>query len=459
MKVLITGANGLVGQALGRELTRNKVAVVALVRNATHARETLTYPCEVFSWDGGRELPPQEAFDGVTHVIHLAGENIAAKRWSDERKRQLVESRVRSTQFLRQRIQTLAQKPEYFLSASAVGFYGNRGDELLNEKSSRGQGFLSDLCEAWEKSVREIQELGVNTLSARFGVVVSELGGALEKMLPVAQLGFLGPIGLGGQWMSWIALPDLVQAIIFCCENKIPGVRNFCSPYAVTQKEFTEELCRAVARPMGPPVPPLALKVMYGEMSHVLTDSQRVVDVELEKDGFEFKHAKIADAFSDLFPTHKGGEYWKIDFQYFKQPRAEVFDFFKRETNLERITPEFLGFKVLSKSTEDIREGTVITYRIKVHGIPLEWVTLIRKFKENEVFIDTQEKGPYAKWHHTHSFEDLGSGTLVTDRVVFKLPVGWLGQLGGYWKVKNDVDQIFAYRRKVMAEIFPQTQD
>lgn len=455
MKVLITGATGLVGQALGRRLCELDHQVVALVRDLPKARTLLTFPCTIFPWNATEELPPQQAFEGVTHVIHLAGENIASERWTDARKKKLFDSRVRSTQFLRQRLQTLSIKPEFFFSTSAIGIYGDRGDEFLAEQSTSGSGFLSELCEAWERSAWDVSQLGITTLIGRFGVVISELGGALEKMLPVAQVGALGSIGSGKNWMSWISLPDLVEALIWVCEKKITGVRNFCSAFPVTQKEFTEELCDAVSRSMGPPVPKFVLKLMYGEMSHVLTDSQRVVDLKIEEEGFKFKHPKVKDAFLDLFPTHKGGEYWKVDFQYFDQKRSVIFDFFKNENNLEKITPKFLGFKVLDKSTKDIREGTVITYEISLHGIPMKWVTLIRKFHENVEFIDTQEKGPYEKWHHTHSFSDLGNGTLVTDRVIYKLPAGRLGQVGGHWKIKKDVDAIFQYRREVMAKIFP----
>jgi uncharacterized protein (TIGR01777 family) len=230
-------------------------------------------------------------------VIHLAGENIAARRWSAEQKRRIVESRVQATQRLVAHLSR--RKPRLYIGASAVGYYGDRGDEILTEESPGGTGFLADTCEAWEQATAGLTLAGVKVVHLRFGMILGADGGALAKMLPIFRAGLGGKLGSGRQWISWISLQDAVRVVEYCLTRRdISGAYNAVAPNPVRNSEFIAMLAQVLKRPAIFPAPAFALKILYGEMAEgLLLSSQRVLPDRLERAGFDFEHPQLFRAF------------------------------------------------------------------------------------------------------------------------------------------------------------------
>ncbi|HET7113332.1 MAG TPA: TIGR01777 family oxidoreductase, partial [Pyrinomonadaceae bacterium] len=228
-------------------------------------------------------------------VVHLAGENIAEGRWTSEKKRAIRESRVKGTALLSETLATLHKPPSVFLSASAIGYYGNRGDESLTESSPPGNDFLAGVCQEWEKATTPAAEKEIRTVRARFGIILAEDGGALAKMLTPFRMGIGGRIGDGKQWMSWISLDDVVGAIQFMLHDRfVNGPVNFVAPHPVTNAEFTKTLGRVLSRPTFFPVPAFGVRLAFGEMADaLLLSSQRVVPEVLQSGGFGFNWPRL----------------------------------------------------------------------------------------------------------------------------------------------------------------------
>lgn len=292
MKVVITGASGMVGTALKKKLKSEGDDVVSYVRTV-RSGETGQY-----LWNPETGSIDKAGLEGATAVVNLAGENIAAKRWTPEQKEKIRTSRVKGTTLLAQTIAGMATKPEVFVSASAIGIYGDRGDEMLTENSAPGNGFLAEVCKEWEQSTKAAESLGVRIVRARLGVVLSKNGGALQKMLPIFQLGGGGIIGSGKQYMSWVTLDDVVNALIFAIKTKsVTGAINIVAPNSVRNSEFTDALGHALHRPAVLPLPAFAAKVIMGEMAdELLLSSARVEPLALEGNKFGFEFPNLAGA-------------------------------------------------------------------------------------------------------------------------------------------------------------------
>lgn len=297
MKITISGASGLIGRRLLKTLSGNENALQVLSR---HAGTNMPGGIKVFPWDPGKGEPPADSLRDTDAVIHLAGEPVA-QRWSAETKRRIRDSRVEGTRNLVQAMAKLRQPPSTLICASAIGYYGSRGDEVLTESSAAGTGFLPEVCVAWEKEALAAEALGMRVARVRIGIVLDRRGGALKKMLPPFQMGVGGKIGSGQQWMSWIHLEDLVGMVRFALENPVKGPINGVAPYPVTNRDFTKALAAAVHRPAIFPVPALALKVLFGEMSEVLLASQRVQPKEAEQAGYRYRFPQLEGALGDLF--------------------------------------------------------------------------------------------------------------------------------------------------------------
>ena len=284
MRILVTGITGFIGQKLGERLAQEGHEIVALVRDP-EAR--LPFPAELMTWDS-------KEIKGVDAVIHLAGESIAARRWSEAQKKKIVGSRTETAKKLGRMVKT----PPILISASGVGFYGDRADEELTEESSRGKGFLADVCEEWESSVKQIG--ASRTVMLRTGMVLGRGGGALAKILPLFRAGLGGRLGSGQQWMSWIHLDDIVALYLFALKNAgLSGPLNAVAPFPVTNEEFTKVLAKAVNRPAILPAPSFALKLALGEMSTLLLDSQRVKE-SVSQRGFKFKYRSLSQAMAEI---------------------------------------------------------------------------------------------------------------------------------------------------------------
>ena len=294
LRVAITGASGLVGSAFADLLTTGGHEVVRISRSPQDASQV--------EWDPKLGLKPHQALEGLDALVHLAGENIAARRWSDRQMEEIRSSRVVGTSQLVRSLGDLASPPRTFLSASAIGYYGDRGDEPLDERSSSGEGFLSDVCAEWEETATTASELGSRVVLARFGIVLSPRGGALGKMLPPFRLGAGGRIGSGRQWMSWIALDDAIAALYqLLMDDASSGAFNLTSPLPVTNAEFTASLAGVLSRPALVPMPARAAQVAFGRMAdEMLLASARVLPERLEEAGYAFRQPTLDGALQFL---------------------------------------------------------------------------------------------------------------------------------------------------------------
>lgn len=287
----ITGASGLVGTALRRQLDQDGAQVLRLVRRPPAASDEV-------QWNPKASFSPDQRLEGVDAVIHLAGAGIADRRWTAARREMLLRSRVDGTRFLVEALQQLNAPPATFVQASAIGWYGNRGDEILSEGATRGTGFLAGLAYAWEQAGEPIERVGARRVSLRMGMVVSDSGGALARMKPVFRCGLGGRLGNGRQWVSWIALADLVDIILRSCRDAtLSGPVNAVSPYPVTNRIFTKALAHAWRRPAVLPAPSWALQLMLGGMaSELLLSSQRCIPGILEELGHRFAKSSLPEA-------------------------------------------------------------------------------------------------------------------------------------------------------------------
>jgi uncharacterized protein (TIGR01777 family) len=452
MRVVVTGATGFVGTPLVRELLAAGHSVTALTRAVERASRRLPARCQVVAWNPTGVLDPHVLM-GADAVVHLAGEGIAAARWSADRKRAIRESRVATSTALVQAMDRLdaGARPRALVAASAIGWYGDRGDAVLDEHSGPGAGFLARVCHDWEQAVFAAQALGVRTSTVRIGVVLGRDGGALQALLPVFRLGLGGRLGWGRQWFSWIHLQDLVGLLRFVIEHpEAAGPINGVAPQPVTNATFAAELGRALHRPALLSVPALVLRAALGEMSTVLLASQRVLPRAAERLGFAFRYPGVRAALDDLCvdPSHE-----LLVEQRLARPPQEVFPFFSDPRNLERITPDFLRFRVLGATTDRIGNGTLIDYALRLHGIPVRWQSRIESWEPNRRFVDLQTRGPYSLWHHAHEFEPDGGGTIVRDRVRYRLPLGALGELIAGRLVRRDLEAVFECRRRRIGEL------
>ncbi len=295
MKILISGSHGLVGTALIKSLEADRHEIFRLVRHYPHS------PSEI-EWSPERYSIALSMIEGFDAVVHLAGESIAEGRWTDEKKKRIRESRVKGTRLLGDALANLTQQPRVMISASAIGYYGNRGDETLTETSSPGDDFLSEVCVEWEKATDMAKEKGIRTVNARFGIILDKDGGALKKMLPPFKMGIGGRIGDGKQWMSWIALDDVIGGIKFSLTNdSMQGPVNFVAPNPVRNAEFTKTLGRVLSRPTIFPIPAFGVRLVFGEMADaLLLASQRVDCARLNDIGYEFKHASLEGALTHV---------------------------------------------------------------------------------------------------------------------------------------------------------------
>jgi uncharacterized protein (TIGR01777 family) len=301
MKILVTGSTGLVGTALVRDLQRTGHTVCRLVRPGTLAEAIRGSEGFDIRWDPATgELGA--AGVGADAVVNLAGASIAGARWTPQRKNLLRTSRVDTTRALVTALAKMAARPRVFVSASAIGFYGDRGDELLTEESKAGREFLSEIAVDWEAEAEKAEALGIRVVRARFGVILDKDGGALPKMARPFRFGMGGRIGSGQQWMSWVSLEDVVAILRCALENgAMRGPINVVSPQPVRNVDFTKVLAATLHRPALFPAPAFALHMMLGEMADaLLLSSQRVVPAQLEKLGYQCLHPNLETALRSL---------------------------------------------------------------------------------------------------------------------------------------------------------------
>ncbi len=298
MKILVSGASGLVGRALIPALEQEGHVVLRMVRHAVRD------PGEEMQWNPYADRIDESTLPPFDAVIHLSGESISG-RWDAAKKRAIYDSRIRSTAYLAECMERMEKPPAVWLCASAIGYYGNRKDETLTERSIPGKNFLATVCEDWEKATKPASDRGVRVVNMRLGVVLAKEGGTLPLMMRPVKMGVGGIIGNGRQYLSWIALDDLITAMLFALNNdSLSGPVNFVAPEPATNREFTKAMGRALNRPTIVRTPAFVLRAVLGQMAkELILASTRVIPKKLTDAGFEFEHPEINGALKKLLNT------------------------------------------------------------------------------------------------------------------------------------------------------------
>jgi len=296
MKIVVSGGTGFIGRRLVERLIRDGHSVGVWSRRPGLEKRA---GVASFYWDPLKEEPPSERVNGMDAILHLAGEPVN-QRWDEEVKKRIRDSRVLGTRRLVDAIAGARHRPKILVSTSAIGYYGERGDEILTENSGPGKGFLADVCQEWEAEAMRAEALGLRVIRLRIGFVLGCDGGALGQMLPVFRAGLGGPLSSGKQWMPWIHVADVTGLFAFALESPVSAVWNAASPHPVTNRDFTRALAGAVHRPAVFPVPGFALKLMFGELGQHMLDSARVVPDGALKAGYNFAYPDIDEALASL---------------------------------------------------------------------------------------------------------------------------------------------------------------
>ena len=294
MKVVVSGASGLIGKALVPALRAEGHEVLRLVRREPSSADEI-------HWDPAAGALDSTELEGTDAIVNLSGENIG-QRWTTSRKREILDSRTTATDLLARTAAALQPRPSVFVCAGGVGIYGDRGDEIVTEESTLGSGFEADVGRAWEAAAGPAREAGIRVVNFRQGIVLAKGGGALERMLPPFKLGIGGRVGSGKQWWSWVAISDVTAAYAFALRNELAGIVNLCAPNPVTNKQFTDALGKALRRPTIFPAPAIVVRTLFGEMGdNVLLRGRRALPARLLGAGFDFAAPTIDDALADIF--------------------------------------------------------------------------------------------------------------------------------------------------------------
>ncbi|HWF08136.1 MAG TPA: TIGR01777 family oxidoreductase [Bryobacteraceae bacterium] len=297
MNCIVSGGTGFIGSRVVARLMAGRHEVSVWSRRPDREKRT---GVRSIAWNPLVGEPPVESLAEADAVIHLAGEPVA-QRWNDEVKRRIRDSRVLGTRHLVDAIARVVKKPSALVCASAIGYYADRGDEILTESSAPGDGFLADVCKGWEAEARRAAELGIRVISLRIGFVLGKNGGALKRMGPVFKAGLGGRLGSGKQWMPWIHIDDLSELFVYAVENEITGVWNASAPNPVTNDEFTRAMGAVLHRPAVFPVPAFALKLVFGELGQHMLDSARVIPEAALRTGFQFRYPEAGGALRAIF--------------------------------------------------------------------------------------------------------------------------------------------------------------
>ncbi|MBI4430313.1 MAG: TIGR01777 family protein [Candidatus Omnitrophica bacterium] len=303
-KIIVAGGTGFVGSALLKQLKESGYETVLLTRNPDALGSIKPMVSKAVRWDARTGGTWAEELNGAFGVINLTGESIAAKRWTARQKNVILSSRVNAVRALVQAMKNQENGPKVFISASAVGYYGNVEEGDITETCAKGSGFLADTCGLWESEAKSAEKLGIRTVLLRIGVVLEKGGGALAKMLPPFMLFAGGPLGSGRQWFPWIHRDDAAGIILFALKTEaLSGTVNTTAPVPVRMKEFCAEFGKAIHRPSWAPVPAFALKILLGEMSGLLLEGQKAVPQKLVRSGYSFRYPKVDRALKAIFSS------------------------------------------------------------------------------------------------------------------------------------------------------------
>lgn len=467
MKIAITGATGFVGRKLVLALQQRGHHIVALVRDVVAARSLLGADCTLARIDDDDALA--SAVDGADAVVNLAGTSIA-QRWTRAARKRIVASRVALTRRVVDAITVASARPSVLVSVSAVGVYGDAGDTVVGDDAPAGSGFLAELGQRWEAEARRAEALGVRVALPRLGVVLGD-GGMVATLLAAFRCGVGAVLGAGTQFMSVIAVDDVLRIVVLALEDsRIKGTFNAVAPTPTTQAEFSHALARHCGwRRAWLRVPGPVVKLLGGGASALVLDSQRVIPQRLQQWGFAWEHPDVHACLRQLRPAsavtidrptalppvgylaNQAPQYRLKTRTVVQADPQTVFDFFSKPENLGAMTPSHMRFQITEGGGVDVEAGSRFRYRIRLRGVAIPWTTRIDAFDPTDRFIDVQLSGPYRYWHHRHDFEALPDGrTVVHDTVHFMPRLGLLGHLAQWLFVARDLNAIFEFRARAM---------
>ena len=452
--LLIAGGTGLIGKELGKELVKRGYKIFVLTRSPESSLMNTPYPHAPLSWKDLDSKAGRLVFEKLDGIINLAGAGIADKKWTKKYKKELWRSRIDRTRQLASACKQYPNRIRCFLSASAIGYYGERS-KITYEGDKKGSGFLASLCQKWE---RPVQELSLRWLIFRMGTVFSEKGGFLSRISPVIQKGLGGPIAGGQQIVSWIDREDLVNMFLFGLENNISGIFNCVSPYPATNAQITQAIASRFRAKAFFPVPALLPRILFGEMSQLLTMSQNISCDKILKTGFQFQNPDLQTSLKKRIPPLNKTEKRLVFEQWLPYRKEKIFLFFFKFKNVKKITSPVLKIKVLFDSLKKPKKNSVIKYKIRIYGIPAYWTVLISSWNPYEYFTSSQKKGPFKKWIHRHSFEEIGNGTVVTDTIQYTPSLGGVGWIVTGRIIEKIIHRIFKYRRKALFSLSRQSR-
>ena len=454
-RVGVTGASGFVGSALVARLRERGDAVLAITRRPEETHFPKDVSVRQVDLVAGQAPDIAAAIDGLDAVVHLAGESVAG-RWTTRKKLAIHDSRTVSTRNIVQAIRACERPPRILVCASASGYYGSRGDDVLVESSQPGTDFLAQVCVDWEREAQRAEELGARVVCLRQGLVLAPHGGALAQMRPAFAAGAGGPLGSGAQWWPWISLADDVELAAFALDREgARGPINAVAPDVTTNARFSRALGHALRRPSLVLTPGLALRALLGEFAGSLLGSQLMLPARAEDLGFVWRHPSLEHALLDMLEPSGGRKPATQRFESAVEIAASpaaAFDFSSRAAHLGALTPPEFDFRILVDATE-MGRGATIEHVVRVHGVRLRWKSLIAKWEPPMRFVDYQLRGPYQLWRHEHGFEPQSDGVLVRDAIEYSLPVGPLSD-PALPAVREDLGRIFAYRRARLSELF-----
>lgn len=446
MRILVTGASGLIGKNLIRNSLSLGHQVCALVRSPE--KFYMLPKKNIMAWNHN-EIPDLSVFGQLDAIVHLAGENIADSYWTEDRKKGIAESRIAGTRNLVLAIKRLPpdKRPKCLISGSAIGYYGYQRNEILDESSISGSDFLAKVCSEWEAEALAAEKLKMRVVLPRTGIVISSEGGALSKMPPIQ-------ISDGQHWMSWIHIKDMVQILQLMIEDEtISGPVNCATPSPLQNKDFTSLLSEFYKVPRIGSVPRFVLNLALGEGSNVILSSLKIRPKFLDDKKFQFQFPDLKSALHEELKDWNMLDTKLFRDQFVPMRPDQIFPFFSKAENLGILTPSWLNFKITAKSDVFLKKESTIDYKLKIHGVSVKWRTLISDWKNNEFFIDEQLRGPYSKWHHLHLFEPVPGGCLLRDEVIYRIPGSLVGKwLLGHW-IGKTVNKIFSFRQQRIEEM------
>lgn len=472
LRILLSGATGLIGRAVTAKFLGRGYSVAAL-QHVNKVEDLFGGDVRVITnWVTGNQL--KEALEWADVVINLSGKSISKGRWGSKSKTELFNSRINVSQQIADGIRECIHPPSLLISASAVGFYGDRGSLELGEEASGGSGFLEELCQQWEKAALSCHTPETRVCLLRIGAILSCEGGMLKALSPALLFKFSPFFGSGKQFLSWIHLADVVGIIERCVDDpSVDGAINCCSPAPVTAKKFAHDLGKFTRCKLTLRIPGFAPKLILGEFGSYALKSQNVLPRKLTKIGYRFIHPTLESALSEEYsntrvtiskignlpnlvelvgwnPKLRGAQFQLDTTVPLNETPEKIFSFFSSASNLRSMIPSWVDFRIVDMP-EKMEVGAQIRYKIRLGFININWVTEIMEWEPNRYFVDSQMKGPYKIWRHEHKvMPDGENGSLMKDRVLYGLHFGLLGRVVHRFFVRRALLRIFQFRSQAM---------